>query len=436
MMKVFLGVAVCSAALCLGNEPVSFETLMKALEKNNTKFQSDQLQSQIAEQSLQSAQAAYYPTLAIGANSEYSKKFNDNYTPSYVGSDSLTQSTQYQNSSTLSLTYDLFRFGATQQGVKAAQAQIKATRAKVCITLKEQLESLMETYTKARIAKMKLEYYARIQKCYQEAYVMAKRLYDAGELSQTDVVDYAQSMADQMVMQTQIQEELVSLIAQMTFLTGETVEVSTTLAPLHVNIHLSELVALPFDESAQGKQAYATIEQKEAQLKAEKTRYFPVVSLYGKYDMYGYDKESFAQATDAIEKNGYRVGLTFSWTLFDGFAREAVIETRLLELQQAKVGLVEAKRVYEKEQTLLRLQLEERQKRLSNAAQSESSSNDIALMAQALQENGQSDRLTSLKTMIHSLQSAIASKEAKELLTLNQTKMILFAQKEYECAVH
>lgn len=432
--KAFLGVAVLSATLCFANESVTFEMLLEAMEQSSPKIQQQRLQTKIAQQSLRTAEAAYLPTLALGGTSEYSKKFNDATTPSYVGSDSLTQTSQYQNSSTISLSYDLFRFGATNLGVKAANEQIKAAQAGECLSLKEQLDSLLEAYAKVRITTLKLAYYQHIQKLYQESYIMAKRLNEAGELAQTEVITYAQYMADQLVLSAQIQEEKESMLAHISYLTGVKLDNFSKLEPLHVKE--SSVRSLSFEESANAKQAYASIEQKSAQLQAEKTRYLPVFSLYGKYDIYGSDKESFYQATDTMARNGYRVGLSFTWTIFDGFAREAAVETRLLELQQAKIGLEEAKRVYEKEQYLLQAQSREREQRLNSAKRSEASSQNVSKMMETLHENGQKDKLSSLKSQIQYYQTAIASNEAEELLSLSQTKKILFAQKEYECAVH
>ncbi|WP_333804285.1 TolC family protein [Sulfurospirillum sp.] len=434
MKKAFLGVAVFSVTLGFAHQSVTFEMLLDAMEKSSPKLQQQRLQTKIAQESLRTAEAAYLPTLALGGTSEYSKKFTDATTPSYIGSDSLTQTSQYQNSSTISLTYDLFRFGATNLGVKAANEQIKASKAGECVNLKEQLDSLLEAYAKVRIATAKLAYYQRIQKLYQESYVMAKRLNEAGELAQTEVITYAQYMADQLVLSAQIQEEKESMLAHMSYLSGVKLDGSSKLEPLHVKE--SSVRSLSFEESSSAKQAYASIEQKSAQLKAEKTRYLPVFSLYSKYDIYGSDKDRLSQATDNMEKNGYRVGLSFSWTIFDGFAREAAVETRLLELQQARVALEEAKRTYEKEQYLLQSQAREREQRLNSAKRSEASSQNVSEMIESLHENGQKDKLSSLKAQIQYYQTAIASNEAEELLSLSHTKEILFSQKEYECAAH
>lgn len=429
--KALLGVAVFSATLAFAEQSVTFEQLLKAMEQSSPKLEQQRLQTKIAQQSLRTAKAAYLPTLALGGSSEYSHKFHDSYTPSSVGSDSLTQTSQYQNSSTISLTYDLFRFGATNLGVKAASEQIKASKAGESVNLKEQIDSLLEAYAKVRIATTKLAYYQRMQKLYQDSYIMAKRLNEAGELAQTEVITYAQYIADQLVLTAQIYEEKESMLAHLSYLSGVKLDGMSKLEPLSLSMSSSPKIA--FEESSRGKQAYASISQKEAQLQAEKTRYLPVFSLYGKYDLYGSDEDQLNRSMHDVERNGYRVGLSFSWTLFDGFAREAAVETRLLELQQAKVGLVEAKRVYEKEQYLLEAQAREREQRLKSAKKSEASSYNVSQMIETLHENGQKDKLSSLKAQIQYYQTAIASHEAEELLHLSQTKEILFSQKEYEC---
>lgn len=268
MMKIALGVAVLSATLCLAQQSVSFEYLLDAMEKSSPKLEQQRLQTKIAEQSLRTAEAAYMPTLALGGTSEYSKKFTDTSTPSYIGSDSLTQTSQYQNSSTVSLTYDLFRFGATNLGVKAANEQIKGSKAAECVNLKEQLDSLLEAYAKVRIATAKLAYYQRIQKLYQESYVMAKRLNEAGELAQTEVITYAQYMADQLVMSAQIQEDKESMLAHISYLTGVKLDDTSKLEPLHVKE--TSLRALSFEESSRAKQAMQALNKKRRNFKRKR----------------------------------------------------------------------------------------------------------------------------------------------------------------------
>jgi len=56
-----------------------------------------------------------------GANSEYSKRFDENYNSIYVGESSLSSSTSYQNSLSLGLRYDLFKFGADYYHAKSAK---------------------------------------------------------------------------------------------------------------------------------------------------------------------------------------------------------------------------------------------------------------------------------------------------------------------------
>lgn len=92
--------------------------------------------------------------------------------------------------------------------------------------------------------------------------------------------------------------------------------------------------------------------------------------------------------------------------------------------------------MYEKEQYLLQAQSREREQRLSSAQKSEASSQNVSEMIESLHENGQKDKLSSLKSQIQYYQTAIASNEAEELLSLSHTKEILFSQKEYECAAH
>ena len=71
--------------------------------------------------------------------------------------------------------------------------------------------------------------------------------------------------------------------------------------------------------------------------------------LYAKYDFYGDDRDNFRRSWDDTQRNGYRIGLSMVYNLFDGFNREAGIQSAFIELLLAKEQFNEAKRRYEKE---------------------------------------------------------------------------------------
>ena len=273
-----------------------------------------------------------------------------------------------------------------------------------------------------------------IKKSYEELYINAKRLYKYGSLKQTDVSSYALQIADLVFDTAQTREEKNSALAHLCYLSGVKIDNLHQLRPLHVD---DSYISIPeFEQSSKAKKMQAQIAQKSAQLKAEQKSYYPTLALYGKYDLYGSDKEKFFNAFDNIRKNGYRVGLSLSFNIFDGFKREANIKIRLLELQSAKIALKDSKREYEKQRNLLNTLLKTRENRLNSSKEGSKVSNTLLLMSNKLHVNGESDRLGELKSQITLYQNLLKTDEAKEMLLTSKMKKIIISQKENECAVH
>ena len=432
LKKVIILVALLVSAT-LAKE-ISFDELAKIVDASSPKMEQQRVNTNISKVKLEIAQSQYYPTLSIGASTEYSLKYNQSFTPSSIGSSSLTQISQYQASTVLGMNYDLYRFGATSLHVKAAQKEIDSYIANECIVSEQLLIELLETYQRARIANIKLNYYMLIKKSYEELYVNAKRLYKYGSLKQTDVSSYALQIADLVFDTAQTREEKNSALAHLCYLSGVKIDNLHQLTPLHVD---DSYISIPeFEQSSKAKKMQAQIAQKSAQLKAEQKSYYPTLALYGKYDLYGSDKEKFFNAFDNIRKNGYRVGLSLSFNIFDGFKREANIKIRLLELQSAKIALKDSKREYEKQRNLLNTLLKTRENRLNSSKEGSKVSNTLLLMSNKLHVNGESDRLGELKSQITLYQNLLKTDEAKEMLLTSKMKKIIISQKENECAVH
>lgn len=413
---------------------ISFDELAKIVDASSPKLEQQRVNTNLSKVKLEIAQSQYYPTLSIGASTEYSHKFNKSFNPSSVGDNSLTQNTQYQTSTVLGMNYDLYRFGATSLHVRAAQKEIDSSYANECVVSEQLLVELLETYQKARIANIKLSYYKLIKKSHEELYVNAKRLYKYGSLKQTDVSSYALQIADLVSDAAQTREEKNNALAHLYYLSGVKIDSLSKLLPLHVK---DSYVYIPeFEQSTKAKKLQAQISQKEAQLEAEQKTYYPTFSLYGKYDLYGSDKEDFSNAFDDTKSNGYRAGLALSWNLFDGFKREANIKTRLLELQSAKISLKDSKREYEKEKNLLNTLIKTREDRLALSKEGSRVSNNLVSMSSKLHKNGEADRLGELKSQITLYQNLLKTDEVKEMLETSKMKKIIISQKENECVVH
>ncbi|WP_331774713.1 TolC family protein [Sulfurospirillum sp. 1612] len=420
--------------LALQSSSMSFSDLVGRVEATSPKILQQKVNTELSKAKLAQVTSQYYPTINLGGTSEYSHKFKVSATPSYIGDSSLTQDTQYQTSSVLSVNYDLFRFGATYLGVKAAKKEIVSSLANQCVVSEQVLLELLDTYQKARVDTIKLKYLSQIEKLYEKIYSSGKRLRTYGSLKQTDLSTYALNVADTIESISQFKEDRVGLIAHLAYLSGAKIDDTVTLDPLQTKTIYTALP--PFEKSTKARQARAVIEQKTAELEAEEKSYFPVFSLYGKYDFYGSSQDTFSNSIDNLEKNGYRVGLAVSWKIFDGFKREADIKIKLLELKNAKISQEEAKRKYEEQERQLNYQIHNISKRVLVAQTSTDTSHEIVTMSTRLHAQGEGDQLQILKSKVAYYQNLSKNEVAKEMLASAKMKKVLILRKESECTAH
>ena len=132
----------------------SFENLLNHTLANSPKANISRLQIDEALLDYDYALSNFYPTLYVGANSEYSKRFDENYNSIYVGESSLSSSTSYQNSLSLGLRYDLFNW-CWLLSCKISKTHIYTTTFQKCANEIEMSLNLLENYYKALNLKTK-----------------------------------------------------------------------------------------------------------------------------------------------------------------------------------------------------------------------------------------------------------------------------------------
>ncbi|MDR1461256.1 MAG: TolC family protein [Campylobacteraceae bacterium] len=413
-----------------------FDTLSNALVNTSPKLKQDEINIMIAKENIDIANSGYYPTLRLAANMERSRKFENLYVPSYIGDDSLTQSDGKYISTSLYLSYELYRFGATDYSITAAKENANVMNAAKCIREKENILSLLESYSKVRIQNYRLNEYKKIQELYVELYSLTKRLYESGRVAKTNSMEYAEKLADAITTIAGVKEERAGYLSYVVYLSGIDIKENDILEPLNKNIIDMDYKDVPFENSVTAKKIMAVIAQKQTELSLRKTNYLPAISFYIRYDLYGSSIDSYNEALNDFKGNGYRLGISFSMPLFDGFKSDSDMNIKKFELMQSRFEYEDAKRVYEREQFMINSQIELGQNRLDSIWQSANSSQELTQADTSLYEAGELDRVTLLNDMINQIKINIAQNEALELLAMNIKKREISNQKESQCAAH
>ena len=410
-----------------GLSSFSFDALLKHTLANSPSLNLTRLDVQSARNELDYQKASRYPELGINANSEYAKRYGNHYNSVSVGDDNLVSQSGYGNSVSLVLRQDIFKFGADELAIEAAEENIKQADLKRCSSYMDGSIKLLELYDEALGYKNRIEIYERLKDAYEMLYIYEKRLSGAGELSKTALADQAIALADTSYELSQLELNANNVLNKIYSLSGVKIPNVFYLSDLGgANSINSDFV--PFEDSVIAKGFDHELVANELSMKSGERLYYPTVSLYGRYDLYGSDRDDFSRAGKDVKRHGYRAGLTVHMSLFDGGKRAAQIKEKEINKERILSKKEEAKLEYEKQIADLKLFLskkDEYDKILSNSSKI---SKDILTMQKRLNAGNESSKIDVLNSLIASLKKELALKEHTQKASFNIKKAELMSR--------
>jgi len=410
-----------------GLNSFSFDALLKHTLANSPSLNLTRLDVQSARNELEYQKASRYPELGINANSEYAKRYGARYNSVQIGDDSLVSQSGYGDSVSLVLRQDIFKFGADELAIEAAEENIKQADLKRCSSYMDGSIKLLELYDEALGYKNRIEIYERLKDAYEMLYIYEKRLSGAGELSKTALADQAIALADTSYELSQLQLNANNALNKIYSLSGVKIPNVFYLSDLGgANSINSEFV--PFEDSVIAKGFDHELAANELSMKSQERLYYPTVSLYGRYDLYGSDRDDFSRAGKDVKRHGYRAGLTVHMSLFDGGKRAAQIKEKQINKERILSKKEEAKLEYEKQIADLKLFLskkDEYDKILSNSSKI---SKDILTMQKRLNAGNESSKIDVLNSLIASLKKELALKDHAQKASFNIKKAELMSR--------
>ena len=450
MRKIsFLFFIVYLFGVSLSAKPISFSSLSKSLESTNPSILSSKLQTLLANEEINAAKSSLYPRLSLNANSEYSKKYA-NTRNNYINDESLVGSTGFASSVSLKLNYELYKFGANALNIDAAAYKKQSLSYKECVVISEAKLRLLELYYNLLDSKDKLNSYNNLKQINKEIYEISKRLYENGDHTKTAMTNSAIRLVEIEDNIASLNKQIKNLLSEISNLSGEDIYMEDEIMPfssedtggkfdqafVSSNLTLSALNSSPlpaFEQTSKGKELNALILSKQSALESKKKEYYPAFYLYAKYDFYGDDKDSFRRSWGDTQRNGYRIGLSMVYNLFDGFNREAGIESASLELLLAKEQFNEAKRQYEKEARNINDDLHSNLEKLKTTSELTSYSKELLGMQERLNLNSQSDKLSVLESKVKFNENLIKNEEALLQANMLTVKRFLINEKSLDC---
>ncbi len=430
----------------------------------------------LANEEINAAKSSLYPRLSLSANSEYSKKYA-NARNNYINDESLVSSTGFASSVSLKLNYELYKFGANALNIDAAAYKKQSLSYKECVTLNEAKLRLLELYYNLLDSKDKLNSYNNLKQINKEIYETSKRLYENGDHAKTAMTNSAIRLVEIEDNIASLNKQIKNLLSEISNLSGEDIYIEDDIMPFSSEdmgskfnqtsvslnqisqtsqagqtnqtkslkqapsispqtLSLDSLISSPlpaFEQTSEAKELNALILSKQSALESKKREYYPAFYLYAKYDFYGDDRDSFRRSWDDTQRNGYRIGLSMVYNLFDGFNREAGIQSASIELLLAKEQFNEAKRRYEKEARNINDDLRSNLEKLKTTLELTSYSKELLGMEERLNLNSQTDKLSVLESKVKFNENLIKNEEALLQANMLAVKRFLINEKSVDC---
>ena len=410
-----------------GPSSFSFDALLEHTLTNSPSLNLTRLDVQSARNELEYQKASRYPELGINANSEYAKRYGARYNSVQIGDDSLVSQSGYGNSVSLVLRQDIFKFGADELAIEAAEENIKQADLKRCSSYMDSSIKLLELYDEALGYKNRIEIYERLKDAYEMLYIYEKRLSGAGELSKTALADQAIALADTSYELSQLELNANNVLNKIYSLSGVKIPNVFYLSDLGgANSVNSEFV--PFEDSVIAKGFDHELAANELSMRSQERLYYPTVSLYGRYDLYGSDRDDFSRAGKDVKRHGYRAGLTVHMSLFDGGKRAAQIKEKQINKERILSKKEEARLEYEKQIADLKLFLSKKDEYNKILSNSSKISKDILTMQKRLNASNESSKIDVLNSLIASLKKELALKEHTQKASFNIKKAELMSR--------
>lgn len=309
------------------NDPVL--TRLEALaQKNNYSLRAMLKRLEASRQMLRQTRAGYYPTVSLMAGYDINR---DSGRESKPYSDAFTD-TYFQLGATVSWEIDIF--GRIYEKSKTDRANINATRLEyegMQLTLEAEVAC---QYASLLMYKQQLEVAMSHLETQENILAIAEARYKAGLVSKLDVAQASSMVSTTRLLMPKYRSSMMSAVNSLATLCGvkssDIRNMVENAAMPHLTVPLQ--VGVPADlirRRPDVAEAEMQIEAMAAKLGVAKKDYLPSLTLNATLGT------SSREAKYLFGKNSfnYEINPTLTWTLFDGFAREAGIAEANAEME-------------------------------------------------------------------------------------------------------
>ena len=334
---------VCSSSLWA--QTISLEEILEYASANAGVLKIKEIDALIESKNVDSSMSAYYPTLNVVYNNEYTESLDGiPLGTESIGGITISNGTRYQSSLALQLNYDLYHFGSTDKRVAIASHEFEIKRVEWCSQEKELHQQILERYVSARKASIEKEYRQEMLNLRRELYAIKERLYNAGKYSKVDLGDEAIYMIalerDIENLTMGYQEDIIRL-SQLSYM-----EFNKPVVLLPLNTNVKKVSLRNYDKTTEGIILKKRIEQKKDEISLAFREQLPSVGVYSNYYMYGSNPTEYDNAITEIENKSWNIGIALRMNIFEGFKHSSNDARLKLELHRLELELSDAQHNY------------------------------------------------------------------------------------------
>lgn len=391
------------------------------------------LDIEISKTDLNILKSEQYPTLSIGISTERSKNLNDDNTEStYVGDNSVSGSSAYKGYSSVSLNYNLFDFGRISSKLESQQFDIKVKQSEYCANVTNIFQKLLNAYYDTKISQIKKQYLTEVLKQSNKIYTYKKRLNSIGNIQKTDLVSNAIQIANLYSDISNNEKEFIEKLENLSNISQYNLTEIDNLDPL---VFSKNILDKKFEDTNISKKILDEINIKKSEINLIKAEYFPTISLFGKYDIYGSNTDNFGDAFDDMKENSYKYGLNISWQIFNGFKVISQEKKAFQELKKLSLNYEKSKQDFQSELNSLNKTYKFNKKVIEENNKALNFSDEKIDMNSRLNEIGEINKTVEIESIIKKLYVELDLKKAQEEMSYKLIKKDIFLNGDATCIV-
>lgn len=327
-------------------DELDFETVRQKALENSFDVKISQTDIKISDTAIQGAKSEYYPKISTYFYSEYTKSLDGNNQTVYIGNEVLYGNSVFQNSLSVGLTYNLFDFGIRGDKLKIAKSDKVSKIAQYNKIIRDTEIAVVEAYAKSLILYKQQNLLTQIVALEGELYTDKERLYLAGKIPQTDVLEEKIKWNESKNELEKVNAEFEKSIKDIAFLTNTDPPENPILKDfVFKEKEKTDIPDLNLESIPETKIYDAEILKKQKELLIAKKQNLPAFNFTTNYYLYGADPNNYFDSYDNFRQRGLKFRIIASLPIFDGFKNKS--DRDRIKLEIARLYTEKEKKVAE-----------------------------------------------------------------------------------------